>query len=135
MKHCHAVSGIKGFDLLRINSIFTMASLSQDLDWEPLLKAKYPSYTVEVEAFLASLDIATSSEISMEKIYEAIREDSKVDENLKCLYMEAIFGSNKDVRNRIKNRIANFRRRLRYITLIIITINEYSLQISIRKFT
>ena len=82
-------------------------------EWDVLLKAKYPSYTVEVEAFLESLDIATSSEISMEKIYEAIREDDKVDENLKCLYMEAIFGSNKDVRSRIKNRIANFRRRLR----------------------
>ena len=63
-------------------SHFTMASSSQD-DWEPLLKAKYLSYTVEVEVFLESLDIATSSEISMEKIYDAIREDPKVDENLK----------------------------------------------------
>ena len=89
-----------------------MASLSQD-DWEPILKAKYPSYTVEVEAFLESLGIATSSEISMEKIFEAIREDPKVDENLKSFYMEAIFGSNKDVRACIKNCIANFRRRLR----------------------
>ena len=87
--------------------------MAQSNEWEALLKAKYPSYTAEVEAFLESLDIATSSKISMEKIYEAIREDPKVDENLKNLYMEAIFGSNKDVRARIKNRIANFRRRLR----------------------
>ena len=89
-----------------------MAESMQD-EWAPLLKAKYPSYTVEVQAFLDSLDIATSSEISMEKIFEAIREDPKVNENLKYLYMEAIFGSNKDVRARIKNRVANFRRRLR----------------------
>ena len=89
-----------------------MASPSEN-DWEPLLKAKYPSYTAEVEAFLDSLDIATSTEISMEKIYDAIREDPKVDDNLKCLYMEAIFGSNKDVKLHIKNWIANFKRRLR----------------------
>ena len=85
-----------------------MATVGPD-DWEPILKAKYPSYKVEVEAFLESLDIATSSEISMQKIYHAIREDPKVHENLKSLYTEAVFGSNKDVCARIKNRIANFR--------------------------
>ena len=89
------------------SSHFTMAQ-SMDDEWAPLLKAKYPSYTVEVQAFLDSLDIVTSSEISMEKIYEAIREDPKVNENLKYLYVEAIFGSNKDVRARIKNRVAKW---------------------------
>ena len=82
-------------------------------DWDQLLKAKYNSYKVEVQAYLDSLDIATSSEISMSYIYEAIRNDDKVNGNLKLLYKEALYGKNKEVKSRIQNRIANFRRSLK----------------------
>ena len=84
-------------------------------DWETLLKGKYVSYNVEVDAYLESLEIVTSSEISMQKIYFAIRNDASVHENLKALYREALFGTNKEVRARIKNRISNFRRNYRYV--------------------
>ena len=82
-------------------------------DWDKILRAKYNSYKVEVQAYLYSLDIATSSDISIVYIYEAIRNDQKVHENLKLLYKEALYGSNKDVKSRIRNRIANFRRSLK----------------------
>ena len=91
-----------------------MAWLFEDKpDWEQLLKAKYSSYKVEVQAYLDSLDIATSSDISIAYIYEAIRNDGKVNGNLKLLYKEALYGTNKDVNSRIRNRIANFRRSLK----------------------
>ena len=83
-------------------------------DWEALLKAKYNSYKVEVEAYLNSLDISTSSDISMGYIYEAIADDKNINPDLKCLYVEACFGSNKDVKSRIRNQISNFRRMLRF---------------------
>ena len=88
-------------------------SLDRTTDWEELLKAKYASFKVEVEAYLDSLDIATSTEISMAKIYEVISVDDQVNPNLKKLYKEALFRKNKDVKARIKNRIANFRRSLK----------------------
>ena len=78
-----------------------------------LLKGKYPSYKIEIDTYLDSLDIATSSDISAAKIYDAIRDLAEVNKNLKKLYREALFGSNKDVKARIKSRISNFRRNFR----------------------
>ena len=83
------------------------------IDWEKILDGRYPSYKVEVVAYLASLDIATSTDVSMQVIYDAIKNDLQVCENLKLLYKEALFGTEKSVRLRIKNRIGNFRRGLR----------------------
>ena len=81
-------------------------------DWKKLCDARYPSYKVEVSAFLDSLEISSSTEISMQKIYYAIRDDNNVCSDLKLLYKEAIFGNEKLVKARIKNRIGNFRRGL-----------------------
>ena len=88
-------------------------SFESEPDWEALLKPKYNSFKVEVEAYLDSIEIATSTEISMANIYKAIKDDPKVNPDLKLLYKEALFGKNKDVKARIKNRIANFRRGLK----------------------
>ena len=82
-------------------------------DWEKLLKAKYNSYKVEVQAYLDSLDIATSSDISIAHIYQAIRNEQKVNPKLKMLYRDALYGSNKDVKTRIRNWVANFCRSLK----------------------
>ena len=68
---------------------------------------------MEVEAYLDSLDVATSSDISISKIYEAISHVEDINPNLKALYQEACFGTNKDVKSRMRNRISNFRRSLR----------------------
>ena len=88
-------------------------NVQPDPDWDQLLKAKYSLFKVEVQAYLDNLDIATSSDISMAHIFNAIRNDSKVNENLKLWYREALYGKNKDVKVRIRNRIANFRRTLK----------------------
>ena len=51
----------------------------------------------------------------MVQIYKAIVGNDKVSQTLKMLYHEAIYGSNKDVKSRIHNRVANFRRSLKYV--------------------
>ena len=89
-----------------------MASLN---DWSVLLDARYPSYKVEVEAFLDSLEVSNSNEVSMACVFDAIRDQPEVSDNLKLLYHEAVNGTDKNVKLCIKNRMANFRRALRYI--------------------
>ena len=87
-----------------------MASL---VDCTTILEGRYPSYTIEVNTFIESADVSSSPEISAQMVYEAIKSDGKVCDNLKLLYHEAIFGSNKKVKKRIYNRMSHFRRTLR----------------------
>ena len=87
--------------------------MASQVDWATLLKGKYPSCKLEVNAYLDTLDIATSNLVSAGKCYEAICDDPNVNENLKILYKEALFGSNKEVCACIKSRMSNFRRNLR----------------------
>ena len=86
--------------------------MAENINWAALLDARYASYNVEVTAYLDSLDISSSSEVSIEKIYQAIKDDTEVDSNLKLLYKEAAFGTDKGVKKRMKNRVSNFRRTL-----------------------
>ena len=85
-------------------------TMDQQTSFSQLLMKTYPSYRVEVEAFIENAHISKSTNVSVDKIYEAIRDDPDVNENLKLLYREALYGSNKDVKSRIRNRVANFRR-------------------------
>ena len=99
-------------DVVRILLIIYNLTMAEGIDWKKLISMRYASYKVEVEAYLDSLSISSSSEISIERIHEAIKDDCNVDENLKLLYKEAAMGSNKDVKLRMKNRMSNFRRNL-----------------------
>ena len=87
--------------------------MATQINWQELCDACYPSFKLEVNAFLDSLDVSNSTEISMEFIYNIIKSDGQVPDNLKLLYQEAIFGSNVKVRNRIKNRVSHFHRSLK----------------------
>ena len=87
--------------------------MAEGIDWNKILEGRYPSYKVEVLAFLDSLDISSSNEISAENVYEAIKDDPNVLDNLKLIYKEALYGTNKKAKARISNRMANFKRGLR----------------------
>ena len=87
--------------------------MRSEMEWIDLLDKKYPSYKIEVEAFLESLDIANSVEVSAQFIYDKIKLDSNVSADLKALYQEALEGSNKEVKARIRNRVSNFKRGLK----------------------
>ena len=62
--------------------------MAEQVNWEELLEKKYPSYRVEVQAFLDNAHISRSTDVSIEKIYEAIQDDPKVNAELKMLYHE-----------------------------------------------
>ena len=94
--------------------------MATNIDWSDLLDKKYPSYKVEVNAYLDSLEIATSNDVSIDKIYQAIHYDEDVNENLRLLYHECIYGTDKNVKSRIRNRVANFRCALRCVFYIYI---------------
>ena len=87
--------------------------MAGQVNWEELLKDRFPTYKVEEDAYIDSLEVANSTEVYMERIYEAIRNDATVHVNLKLLYHEAIDGGNKDVVKRIRNRISNIMRNCR----------------------
>ena len=83
------------------------------IDWEEILSKKYPSYRVEVMTYLDTVHISRSTDVSIDKIYSVIVHDPNVSENLKLMYHETLYGTNKEVKQRIRNRIANFRRSLK----------------------
>ena len=87
--------------------------MASGINWAELLDKKYPSYTVGLNAFLVTANVCKGTDVSIQNIYEAIRNDDKVDANLKILYHEFIYGTNKDVKLRIHNRVAHFHHTLR----------------------
>ena len=92
-------------------------SMAVQLNWDELLKERFPTYKSEEEAYLNSLNIANSSDVYCEQIYAAIISDTNVPDTLKALYKEAIRGTNKDVVKRIRNRIGNIRRNCRLVLM------------------
>ena len=87
--------------------------MASNIDWTPLLEKKYVCFKVEVNTFLESLDVANSSDIAMAYVYDKIRNDRQVSPDLKALYREAVYGTEKSVKLRIKNRLANFKRTMK----------------------
>ena len=106
---------IKAYPMIRFNhfDFGIIGVMATNVNFEELLEKKYPSYTVEVNAFLNSLDVASSTEVSIDQIYQAISNDKNIDSNLKLLYHEAVYGTDKNVKKRITNRVVHFRRTLR----------------------
>ena len=78
--------------------LFISSKMACMVNWSQILDGHYPSYKVEVLAYLDSLDISSSTEIVIEYIYEKIKSDADVCDNLKLLYQEAVFGHNKGVK-------------------------------------
>ena len=80
------------------------------IDWDELLRDRYPIFKLEEKGFVESLEICNSTEVLAEKIYYTIRDSDEIPENLKTIYREAVFGHQEKVRTRIKNCISNIRR-------------------------
>ena len=84
--------------------------MAEGMNWSEILKDRFPTYKIEEDTFIECLDIASSMEVYIEKIYEAVKDDQNVHPNLIAMYHEASVGGNKDVVKRIRNRISNIRR-------------------------
>ena len=99
--------------LTRSFRIWKSVEMANQVNFNELLEKKYASFTVEINAFLDSCDVSSSNDIAADIIYQAIRNVPKIDDDLKALYREAVYGTNKEVKKRIRNRITNFRRTMR----------------------
>ena len=87
--------------------------MAAQLDWDQILNDRYATFKIEETAFIESLQIANSNDIAAQCIYEAIKDKEDIPENLTLMYREAIFGSNTQVRKRIRNRMGNIRRNMK----------------------
>ena len=94
--------------------------MASQTNWSQILEERFPSYKVEVSAFLETLHISKSTDVSIEKIYQVIKDEQDVPEHLKMLYHECIFGTDKSVKTRIRNRVGNFKRGLRLVVDILL---------------
>ena len=86
-----------------------------EINWSDILEQRFLSYKAEVTAFLDTVHISNSTDVSIEKIYDKIKDDEDVPENLKLLYKECISGTDKNVKLRMHNHIGNFKRGLRLV--------------------
>ena len=89
------------------------ARMASNVDWPTILKDRHTTFKVEENAFLESLKIANSNEVAAERIYQAIKDDPEIPENLKIIYREAVYGTMEKVKTRVRNRIGNIRRHLK----------------------
>ena len=90
--------------------------MASGTNWSEILEERFPSYQAKVNAFLDTVHISKSTDVSIEKIYNAIQYDEDVPHKLKLLYHECIFGTDKNVKSRIRNCVSNFKRGLRFVT-------------------
>ena len=109
---CHMFDLLLNISLTNI-PLHSISQMASGEDWSKLIKARYPSYKVEVEAFLDSLSVSNSTELSIAGIFDAIKYEDHVDDNLKLLYGEAVMVTDTDVKARIKSHVSNFKRALK----------------------
>ena len=88
--------------------------MASNIDWDVIMRDRFTTFKLEENTFVESLKICNSNEVAAERIYDAIKDDSDIPENLKLMYREAVFGENEAVKRRIKNRITNMRRNHKY---------------------
>ena len=100
--------------------------MASNVDWSEILKDKYSTFKIEEKAFVESLKICNSNEIAAEQIYQAIKDEDEIPDNLKLIYREAVYGSNERVKLRVRNRIGNIRRHLRLFHYLFICKLTYS---------
>ena len=91
-------------------------------NWGELLEKRFPSYKAEVTAFLDTLHISKSTDVSIEKIYEVIKDNCDIPDDLKALYNECINGTDKAVKLCMKSRVGNFKHGLRLDFLLFFSI-------------
>ena len=89
------------------------------VDWPSIMKDRFATFKVEETAFVESLKICNSNDVAIVKIYEAIKDLEDMPKSLIMMYREAAYGDNEKVKRRIKNRMSNIRRNLKYKFLLI----------------
>ena len=89
-----------------------MAKQVKSDKWAQLLKHAYTRSNCEESSFIQVFvhKRKKNTDVIMRRIYEKIRFDNDTNSNLKKLYHEALYGNDKSVSKRIRDRIAYMRR-------------------------
>ena len=88
--------------------------MAENVDWPSIMKDRFATFKIEETAFCDSLKICNSTEVAIAKIYEAIKHLQDIPSSLILMYREAAYGENEKVKNRIRNRIFNIHRNMKY---------------------
>ena len=91
--------------------------MAANVDWPSIMKDRFATFEIEETAFCKSLQICNSTEVAIAKIYEAIKDLQDIPNSLILMYREAAYGENEKVKRRIRNRISNIRRNMKYSLL------------------
>ena len=80
--------------------------------WTKILKQPYTRSACEENSFrqVYLRDKKMNNDVIIKRVYDLIKSDPNTQTNLKKLYYEAIYGSNKAVQKRIRDRISYFKR-------------------------
>ena len=81
-----------------------MSSIDNVPDWDSILKGRYKVCSVEREIYLETQTKANNPEVYAKYICDGLK-DGDVPQNLMKLYREAVYGSNKEVKERIMKRM------------------------------
>ena len=93
------------------NSLIKMSNI---LEWDKILQAKYKFFEVEKSIYIENHNKANSPEIFAKFICDGLR-SGDVPENLKKMYHEAVYGTDKKVKQRIIKRVYAIGGKVRYV--------------------
>ena len=71
---------------------------------------KFPILVVEDSLFLDTILTSNCADVFAKHIYDVIKDDDEVAENLKNIYREGLYGKDKNIKRRLHNRIYAMRR-------------------------
>ena len=84
--------------------------MANKINLDEICAATYKASTVEIEALRkAYYQNKTDNEYLMKEVFKVIEYDDTVAEGLKIMFREAIFGDNKYVRKRVKDRVSKMK--------------------------
>ena len=87
--------------------------MSSGIDWEYILRDRYPVYDSEKVIFVTSFDLMRSLSDCAKLIYTIIKNDASIPNELKMIYHEGLYGKHDRVKRRMRNRISHIKRQLR----------------------
>ena len=90
--------------------------MASGFDWEKILQGKYKFYDIEKSIYSQNRNKANSPEVMAKFICDGLAEGD-VPDNLKALYHETMYGTDKKVKQRIIKRVYAIGGKVRWIFL------------------
>ena len=132
MSNKTSAMSLKQITFLVISSELTTMAEKIVCEWDEILKGKWSAYDVEKSLYLESVKKTSAPDVRAKIICNGLRQGD-VPENLRKLYMEAIYGSDAKVHARIMSHIYFIGGKVRYVTFRILIVDFFCTIISSAK--